>query len=141
MRWSRRIPSSASLCLTAATGELEWAQTLAAVKERLTTDVGRRVQAVHLAYGDGVLVCPTNAGAILGVDLLTHSLVWAKPYREAQRRPPGTAPGHDALRPRRHDAAKTCWSISISRLIGNAQPPSSRTAKWSLRSDGSSIYC
>src|SRR5205823_4044364 len=70
------------VCLTAATGELEWAQTLAAVRDRLTSDVARRVQAVHLAYGDGILVCPTNAGAILGVDLLTHSLVWAKPYRE-----------------------------------------------------------
>src|SRR5262249_3862865 len=70
------------VCLTAATGELEWTQTLAAVKDRLTSDVGRRIHAAHLAYGDGILVCPTNAGAILGVDLLTHSLVWAKPYRE-----------------------------------------------------------
>jgi outer membrane protein assembly factor BamB len=70
------------VCLAAATGELQWAQTLAAVRDRLTGDVGRRVHAAHLAYGDGILVCPTNAGAILGVDLLTHSLVWAKPYRE-----------------------------------------------------------
>src|SRR5262249_25590971 len=31
---------------------------------------------------EGVLVCPTNAGAILGIDLLSHSLVWAYSYRE-----------------------------------------------------------
>ncbi len=71
------------VCLQAATGELSWSQTLAAVRDRLATDLTRRIQAVNLAYSDGILVCPTNAGAIIGVDLLTHSLAWAKPYREA----------------------------------------------------------
>src|SRR5262249_8764736 len=70
------------LCLEAATGEVSWSQTLAATQHRLSQDIYRRFQAVHLAYGEGVLVCPTNQGAILGVDLLTHSLVWAVPYRE-----------------------------------------------------------
>jgi outer membrane protein assembly factor BamB/tetratricopeptide (TPR) repeat protein len=59
-----------------------WKQTLATVRDRLVMDPIRRVQAVHLAYGDGILVCPTNAGALLGIDLLTHSLVWAHSYRE-----------------------------------------------------------
>ncbi len=40
------------------------------------------MQAAHLSFGEGILVCPTNAGAVLGVDLLSHSLVWAHPYRE-----------------------------------------------------------
>jgi outer membrane protein assembly factor BamB len=70
------------VCLQAATGELSWSQTLAAVRDRMVNDIGRRIQAANLAYGDGILVCPTNAGAIIGVDLLTHSLAWAKPYRE-----------------------------------------------------------
>lgn len=70
-------------CLDAATGKLQWSQTLAAVRDRLSLDVGRRLRGVHLAYADGVLVCPTNAGAILGIDLLTHGLLWAKPYRDA----------------------------------------------------------
>src|SRR5262249_14473880 len=59
-----------------------WKQTLATVRDRLVQDPVRRVQAAHLAYGDGILVCPTNAGAVLGIDLLTHSLVWAHSYRE-----------------------------------------------------------
>src|SRR5262249_2181142 len=42
----------------------------------------RRTEAAHLAYAEGILVCPTNAGAVLGVDLLSNSLVWAYPYRE-----------------------------------------------------------
>jgi outer membrane protein assembly factor BamB len=70
------------VCLDAAKGEVHWAQTLATAREKLSLDVSRRVQAVHLAYAEGILVCPTNAGAILGVDLLSRSLVWAFPYRE-----------------------------------------------------------
>ena len=45
-------------------------------------DTGRRTHAAHLAAGEGILVCPTNAGGLLGVDLLTNSLVWAYGYRE-----------------------------------------------------------
>src|SRR5262249_7234024 len=51
-------------------------------QHRITHDVSRRVNAVHLGYGEGILVCPTNAGEILGVDLLSRSLVWSYPYRE-----------------------------------------------------------
>ena len=49
---------------------------------RFAQDMGRRVNAVHLAYGEGVLVCPTNAGEVFGIDLMTRSLVWSYPYRE-----------------------------------------------------------
>jgi tetratricopeptide (TPR) repeat protein len=70
------------VCINAAKGEVEWSQPLANTREKMTQDVNRRVQAAQLAYGDGVLVCPTNSGAILGVDLLSHSLLWAYPYRE-----------------------------------------------------------
>src|SRR5204863_3972491 len=40
-----------------------------------------------LAYGDGIILCPTNAGAVLGVDLLSHSLIWAYAYREKAQAP------------------------------------------------------
>jgi outer membrane protein assembly factor BamB len=70
------------VCLEAAQGNVAWSQTLATARNKLLIDVSRRVQAVHLAYAEGILVCPTNAGAVLGVDLLSRSLVWAFPYRE-----------------------------------------------------------
>jgi outer membrane protein assembly factor BamB/tetratricopeptide (TPR) repeat protein len=60
-----------------------WTQILATVRDKLVTDVGRRTQAAHLSYGEGILVCPTNVGAVLGIDLLTHSLIWAHSYRKA----------------------------------------------------------
>jgi outer membrane protein assembly factor BamB len=51
-------------------------------QDRVTKDLSRRINAVHLAYGEGTLVCPTNAGEVFGVDLMTRSLVWSYPYRE-----------------------------------------------------------
>jgi outer membrane protein assembly factor BamB len=62
--------------------KVESVQTLATTKEKIQNDVSRRTQAAHLAYGEGILVCPTNAGAVLGLDLLSGSLLWAYPYRE-----------------------------------------------------------
>jgi outer membrane protein assembly factor BamB len=61
--------------------ELVWAQTLCTVEVRLADDPVRRAHAAHLSYGDGLLICPTNAGMILGVDLLTRTLVWADSYQ------------------------------------------------------------
>jgi outer membrane protein assembly factor BamB/tetratricopeptide (TPR) repeat protein len=57
-------------------------QTLGMTQEKMQSDPLRRTWAAHLAYGEGVLVCPTNAGAIFGVNLLENSLVWAYPYRD-----------------------------------------------------------
>ena len=62
--------------------ELVWQQSLGTANERLPTYSLRRLNASNLAYADGILVCPTNAGVILGVDLLSHSLVWAHSYRD-----------------------------------------------------------
>ena len=81
-------------CLDPGRGDVAWSQPLATVREKLLTDVGRRLQAVHLAYSDGLLVCPTNAGAVLGVDILSRSLVWAYAYHD---RP--AAPGPDGAPP------------------------------------------
>lgn len=49
---------------------------------RITHDIPRRTNASHLAYGEGILVCPSHAGEVLGIDLLSRSLAWAYPYRE-----------------------------------------------------------
>ena len=57
-------------------------QTLGMTQEKMQDDPLRRTWAAHLAYGEGILVCPTNAGAVFGVNLLENSLVWAYPYRD-----------------------------------------------------------
>jgi outer membrane protein assembly factor BamB len=77
---------------------VNWMQTLVNVRDKMLFDVGRRLQAAQLSYGDGILVCPTNAGVLLGVDLLSHSLAWAHSYREDD---PNTQPNMNGriLRP------------------------------------------
>jgi outer membrane protein assembly factor BamB/tetratricopeptide (TPR) repeat protein len=71
------------VCLDAERGAVRWTQSLAAAGDRIGVNVQRRTHAAHLAYGDGVLVCPTHSGAVLGVDPLTRGLLWAHVYREA----------------------------------------------------------
>jgi outer membrane protein assembly factor BamB/tetratricopeptide (TPR) repeat protein len=61
--------------------ELTWRQPLGTVANKLMLDPMRRMQPCHLAYSDGLMICPTNAGAVVAVNLYTQSLVWAHPYR------------------------------------------------------------
>jgi outer membrane protein assembly factor BamB len=68
-------------CLDAADGRPLWQQPLAYAPSRLLLDPGRHIQAASPVYGHGVLVCPTNTGVVLGIDLLTPGLAWAYPYR------------------------------------------------------------
>ena len=60
-----------------------WVQPLGQAKEKLLVDYGRRINATHIAYGEGILVCPTNAGVLIAVDLLSHGLIWAHAYSNA----------------------------------------------------------
>ncbi len=99
------------LCLDPDTGRLLWSQDVASAADPLWLDPARRMQPVHLAYGDGVLVIPTNAGSVAAIDPLTHDLLWASrlPRADAQ---PQRLPG---LRPQ-----------PITRRPGRARPPSCR---------------
>src|SRR5581483_11922350 len=66
-------------------------------QHRVANDMSRRLFAVHLAYGEGILVCPTNAGEVFGVDLMTRSLVWSYPYREEPPRMQRVGPTNGAV--------------------------------------------
>lgn len=66
---------------TKFTPELVWSQPLCIALEKLAEKPLRRTWAVQLAYSDGILVCPTHNGVVIGVDLLTRTLVWAHAYQ------------------------------------------------------------
>jgi len=70
------------VCLDPQKAEMVWSQSLANVRDRLLNDSARRLRGVHLAYGGGILLCPTNAHAIVAIDLLSHSLLWEHSYHE-----------------------------------------------------------
>ncbi len=68
------------ICLEGSTGKVEWSQQLAVLELSILEDPLRRTAGVAPSYSDGVLVCPTSAGAIVAVDLTTRSLLWGYQY-------------------------------------------------------------
>jgi outer membrane protein assembly factor BamB len=71
--------------LDADTGSTVWTQPLAELDEEARVDnqdnQPRRVAGLSPALAEGVLVCPTGAGAVVAVDLATRTLLWAYNYR------------------------------------------------------------
>jgi outer membrane protein assembly factor BamB len=72
------------LALDAATGNLLWSQQLASAEQHSLDESSRRSASVSPSYADGILVCPTAAGAVVGVDLATRSLLWGYCYNQSQ---------------------------------------------------------
>lgn len=69
------------VCLDGERGDLEWAQPLATYRDKLLVAPRRRLRVTPLSYADGILVCGTNSGVVLGVEVLTRSLLWVHSYR------------------------------------------------------------
>jgi outer membrane protein assembly factor BamB len=69
------------VCLHPNTGLPLWSQLLAVSREQMLQNPERRVQAALPALGDGILICPTNVGALVAVDLLSRRLAWAHAYQ------------------------------------------------------------
>lgn len=69
------------LCvLDAATGKLEWSQQVANVARNILLDRHRRLAGCSPSFADGVLVCPTSAQAIVGIDVANRTLLWGFQY-------------------------------------------------------------
>ncbi len=68
------------VALSPETGALEWSQQLAVVDPPISFDEVRRTSGATPSFADGVLVCPTAAGAVVGIDLSTRSLLWGYQY-------------------------------------------------------------
>ena len=68
------------LALAPQTGALLWKQLLAFADTDISTDSLRRNFGGQVAVADGVIVCPTAAGWLVGIDAMTHSVLWANRY-------------------------------------------------------------
>ncbi len=74
--------------LDAKTGRLQWWQQLAHVETSpINNDSPRRLAGATPSFADGVLVCPTSAGALVAVDLATRSLLWGYQYPQQRGTP------------------------------------------------------
>ncbi|MEM9589651.1 MAG: PQQ-binding-like beta-propeller repeat protein, partial [Planctomycetota bacterium] len=96
-------------CLDPQTGDEIWRQQLAALETGgIQQDAIRRVAGAVPTYHEGVLICPTGAGAIVAVNLIDRSLRWGKNYPRSELFGPMTM--HRSSRPasllkRWHDGA------------------------------------
>lgn len=74
--------------LDAETGQLQWWQQLCQIDDftPVTLDTERRFAGCTPSFADGVLVCPTGAGAVVAVDVATRSLIWGHRYQGALQR-------------------------------------------------------
>ena len=68
------------MALDAASGNLLWSQQLTMVERSIAQDPLRRMAGLSPSYADGILVCPTGAGAVVAVDLATRALLWGYRY-------------------------------------------------------------
>ena len=61
-----------------------WSQTLVETDENLIEKPHRRSSGLSPTFADGVLVCPTGAGAVVGVDLARRVLLWGYEYADSR---------------------------------------------------------
>jgi outer membrane protein assembly factor BamB len=72
------------VCLDSRTGNLEWKQPLATLENlHITSDPSRRLAAASPSLADGILICPTSAGAVVAMDLTTRTLRWGYQYNRS----------------------------------------------------------
>ena len=83
---------NAEVCVAAVdpkTGKLEWQQQLVQLESRtINVDANRRLAGSCPSFADGVLVCPTSAGAVVAVDIANRSLLWGFQYSQSSNEAP-----------------------------------------------------
>ncbi len=62
------------------TGQVKGVQELAGLQSGILNDPERRLQAAMPSYDAGILVCPTCAGVVIGINLELKSFAWAYRY-------------------------------------------------------------
>lgn len=62
------------------TGQLRWQQALGTLDSVVRLDDGSQ-QSLSPAYANGVLVCPTGLGVVVGIDLSTRNLLWGVDFQ------------------------------------------------------------
>lgn len=66
--------------LDALTGTLEWSQSLGIPEGSLDLVGRRRMVGISPAMSNGILVCPTDSGIVVGVDPAARKLLWGTRY-------------------------------------------------------------
>jgi len=62
------------------TVSLDWSQSLVVPPVTIDRHPFRRLSGISPSYADGVMICPTTSGAIVGLDLAQRQLLWGYHY-------------------------------------------------------------
>lgn len=73
---AQRANKIALVCITPQRGRLLWSDSICTPQTAIRNDADSRIQASVLSHSDGLIVCPTNAGAIVGYDVLARQVCW-----------------------------------------------------------------
>lgn len=68
--------------LDAQTGHPSWSELIAVSQAKIEEDVTRRLWTAQVAAKNGVVVCPTTVGWLVGVDRVKRSILWAHRYHK-----------------------------------------------------------
>jgi outer membrane protein assembly factor BamB len=66
-----------------SSGRVDWILDIAEAARQSPSDTDWRSLDCQVTLVDGVLVCPTGAGLLVGVDLATRSVIWSRRYSRA----------------------------------------------------------
>lgn len=108
------------VALDSETGKLKWHQPIATTETspiKLLKDRYRRLSGVTPSFADGILVCSTGNGALVGIELSTRSLKWGYQYADPERRSVQRKP---SFQHSRFDPFSGLWRDS-SILIANGR--------------------
>ena len=103
------------VAMDAVTGLRQWSQLIAYTDVEIDKDSNRRYWAAQVGVGNGVLVCPTTVGLIVGVDRTDHSLLWAQRYSQTVAKPTGRSNSNQVPR----TELNTRWTPSAPVIVGN----------------------
>jgi PQQ-like domain len=65
-------------------GAVLWIEPLCKTKGQINDDYRRRIAGARPVLSDGLLLCPTNAGVVVGIDPARHKIEWTYPYEDAE---------------------------------------------------------
>ena len=68
------------VALEPRTGEVRWQQQLVGLEQGIALDPARRLVGAMPSYADGILVCPTSAGAAVAIDVVKREFAWVYRY-------------------------------------------------------------
>jgi outer membrane protein assembly factor BamB/thioredoxin-like negative regulator of GroEL len=75
------------VALEPSTGKLRWQQQLVGLEQGIALDPMRRRSGATPSYDGGILVCPTGASAVVGIDIVKQEFAWVYRYPRQPQSP------------------------------------------------------